>query len=54
MLGCKHVEISYECERLTPGITRPPKPLLKMKVFVSGVGCMPLFGCAADNRPAFI
>jgi hypothetical protein len=29
---------------LTPGITRRPKPLMKMKVIVSAVGCMPLLG----------
>jgi hypothetical protein len=29
---------------LTPGITRRPEPLLKMKSFVSAVGCRPLLG----------
>ena len=32
--------------RLTPGITRPPGPLLKMRSFVSRVGCMPLLDSA--------
>ena len=43
MLGCKHVEVSYECERLTPGITRRPERLY-WRAIVSAVGCIGLFG----------
>jgi hypothetical protein len=31
---------------LSPGITRRPKPLLKMRATVSAVGCMPLLDAA--------
>ena len=36
--------IDYTKKHITPGITRRPERLLKMKSVVSAVGCMPLSG----------
>ena len=44
------IHFVQETGGLTPGITRRPERLPKMRVFVSAVGCMPLLGGGPATR----